>query len=790
MARRHVWLAAVSTLIVALGVAAPVAADPPGRAARLNYYRGAVSFRPASLEEWGPATVNYPLTTGDRLWTDSDATAELHIGSSIVRLAPYTAFAILNLDDRSVQVRLSEGTADIVIGRLDYGEQFEVDTPSSAVALVTPGVYRIDVGEDGSETRVTVRRGDAEMFADQTEFRVYQGQTGTMSGVDDPRGDVVAAAAPDSWERWCRTRDEREARSVSLQYVSQEMVGYEDLDDYGVWSSEPEYGAVWRPRAISAGWAPYRYGHWAWVEPWGWTWVDEAPWGFAPFHYGRWACLRGDWFWVPGAYVARPYYAPALVAFIGGDDWGFSFGFGVGPAIGWFPLGPREIYYPAYRASYGYLRNVNITHVNITNINVTNFNVWNITYVNRAIVGAVTAVPRDAFLTARSLRGVARPVSGHAVDRADVVGMTAPVAPRLDSVLGQRGVRVSRRAQDALNRPVVARATPPAAVASFQARQRLLQASGGRPVDDAALTLRQGTSDGLPVKPLGMARARGNDGAPPADDPTGTGTPQRRGVDRGNADPTARPSAADDQAAAARQARPRYDDTSAADPDARTRSQVRPDQGPAGSNRPPSAGQARPRTDEATRENRVRSPDQDRATPNWQTDSRPPNASQERRQTGEFTTLGIWARPPGQNRNDAGQSPPQNRPSSAGDMKPRGSDTGSRDVGMRSPNQDRPAPPVPNENRPTGASPAGPRGGDTGSRDTSMRSPGQGRPEPGQAAPQNRPSSAGEARPRRGDGQDASAPARAGRPEPQAAPPSRPSGTAESRPRRGRGGTT
>ena len=27
---------------------------------------------------------------------------------------------------------------------------------------------------------------------------------------------------------------------------------------------------------------------WVWLRPWGWTWVDDAPWGFAPFHYGRW----------------------------------------------------------------------------------------------------------------------------------------------------------------------------------------------------------------------------------------------------------------------------------------------------------------------------------------------------------------------------------------------------------------------------------------------------------------------------------------------------------------------
>ena len=50
----------------------------------------------------------------------------------------------------------------------------------------------------------------------------------------------------------------------------------------------PEYGTVWFPHVTIVGWAPYRYGHWAWISPWGWTWVDDAPWGFAPFHYGRW----------------------------------------------------------------------------------------------------------------------------------------------------------------------------------------------------------------------------------------------------------------------------------------------------------------------------------------------------------------------------------------------------------------------------------------------------------------------------------------------------------------------
>ena len=95
------------------------------------------------------------------------------------------------------------------------------------------------------------------------------------------------------------------------------MTGAEDLDRYGHWESHPEYGPIWTPPPWCPGWAPYRYGHWAWIGPWGWTWVDDAPWGFAPFHYGRWVMVGGRWCWAPGRYVARPVYAPALVAWIG-----------------------------------------------------------------------------------------------------------------------------------------------------------------------------------------------------------------------------------------------------------------------------------------------------------------------------------------------------------------------------------------------------------------------------------------------------------------------------------------
>ena len=202
--------------------------------------------------------------------------------------------------------------------------------------------------------------------------------------------------------------------SVSARYVSPDVVGYQDLDANGTWRVDATYGNVWIPSRVAAGWAPYRDGHWAWVDPWGWTWVDDAPWGFAVSHYGRWANLRGTWGWVPGPVRSRAYYAPALVAFVGGTNFQLAISSGNVGGIAWFPLGPREVYRPSYPVSRGYFENVNRSNtvINTTVINnyYNNTNVTNVVYANRQVPGAVVAVPTTAFVQSQ-------PVSRAAVRR-------------------------------------------------------------------------------------------------------------------------------------------------------------------------------------------------------------------------------------------------------------------------------------------------------------------------------------------------------------------------------------
>src|SRR5207245_6667391 len=50
-------------------------ADPSARVARISFIGGAVSFRPASLDEWSATTVNYPLTIGDHARHDQEQQA-------------------------------------------------------------------------------------------------------------------------------------------------------------------------------------------------------------------------------------------------------------------------------------------------------------------------------------------------------------------------------------------------------------------------------------------------------------------------------------------------------------------------------------------------------------------------------------------------------------------------------------------------------------------------------------------------------------------------------------------
>jgi len=475
--------------VTALVVAGWASADPPARVARLGYISGAVSFSPAGEDEWVEARINRPLITGDRLWVDAGARAELQVGSAVFHMGSNTSVTLLNLDNRVAQLQLAQGALNVRVRRLGPNEVVEVDTPNLAYSIRRPGGYRIDVDPADNATTVAARTGQAEVYGEGASYLVNAGQTYRYFGTDLRDYEYLETRRADEFDRWSDERGRRGDKSVSARYVSRDVIGYEDLDEYGSWRPAEGYGNVWIPNRVPAGWTPYRDGHWSWVAPWGWTWVDDAPWGFAVSHYGRWANLGGTWGWVPGPVLARPVYAPALVAFIGGGSFSLAISSGSAGNVGWFPLGPRDVYRPSYPVSRTYFNNVNTSNTTVNNTTITNVynntNVTNVTYVNQRVPGAVIAVPAAAFAQSHSVAKAAITVSKEAVAKAPVTPVAA-VAPVQTSVHG--GAPGGRRPPaEAQARPVVAKAPPPPAPVPFVAQQRALAANPGKPLDAAAL---------------------------------------------------------------------------------------------------------------------------------------------------------------------------------------------------------------------------------------------------------------------------------------------------------------
>jgi hypothetical protein len=454
--------------------------DPPSRVARMNYTQGSVSFQPGGEGDWVTAVPNRPLTTGDNLWTDQGSRAEMHVGSTAIRLAPETSVTLLDLDDRTTQLRLSAGTVILRVRHLDDGDLVEVDTPNLAFNLQHPGEYRVDVDSNGDMTNVSVLSGRGEVTGGGYSYTVVAGQSARFSGTDQLNYDIAQLPRADEFDNWAVERDHREDGAESANYVSSEMTGYEDLDDYGRWEYVGGYGTVWVPAGVASDWAPYRNGHWAYIEPWGWTWVEDEPWGFAPFHYGRWAYAGSRWCWVPGPVAVRPVYAPALVAFVGG----VGISIGGGPGVGWFPLAPGEVYVPYYRGSRGYVERVNVTNTVVNVTRVTNIynqrNVVNLTYVNQRVNNGVTLVSRDTFVNARPVarnlgRFDARQVADARVER------RIDVQPIRVSVLGSGTPARFRPPQAIINRQVVATQRPASPRQPFDQRQAAINIRTERP---------------------------------------------------------------------------------------------------------------------------------------------------------------------------------------------------------------------------------------------------------------------------------------------------------------------
>ena len=222
--------------------------DQQHGAARLSIVQGDVNVLRGDNGQVVAAVVNAPLLTQDHLQTSTGSRAEVELdGGNIVRLAPNTDLGFAQVQDQHFQLQLGTGT---VIYRLlrKTNAQVEIDTPMMGLVAMTEGDYRISVLPDGS-AQVTVRSGQAEILSANHSEYLAAGRTLLVRGnPNSPQFESSYELTPDQFDDWSANRDREMSQSQSYNYVSPEIAGAQDLDQYGDWVPS-QYGQVWQPQA-------------------------------------------------------------------------------------------------------------------------------------------------------------------------------------------------------------------------------------------------------------------------------------------------------------------------------------------------------------------------------------------------------------------------------------------------------------------------------------------------------------------------------------------------------------
>ncbi len=305
--------------------------DVTARVGRICFVRGDAKIRHAGGSDWENVTLNLPVVEGDEIATEADSRIEIQFGVyQHLRLAENSFLKVTTLTDNGIAVSVSLGTINVRITEFDKDRAFfEIDAPETTVAVEKAGSYRIDAGKAGDdEIRVAATEGgEARIYSDTAGFTLKNNRSARVFIDGTNVGEWEAADASkfmDEFDTWALDRDsiiaKRLADAYYNKYYDNDIYGADDLNGYGEWVYTSKYGYVWRPYAsavnVYADWSPYRYGHWRWIPPFGWVWINDEPWGWATYHHGRWFYDDGYWYWSPYGYYrySRSWWFPALVS--------------------------------------------------------------------------------------------------------------------------------------------------------------------------------------------------------------------------------------------------------------------------------------------------------------------------------------------------------------------------------------------------------------------------------------------------------------------------------------------
>ncbi len=380
--------------------------DPPGRVGRVAEAAG--NARTINAEgAWAALVRNQPLSTGDRVVTDKSGRATLQFGSTSVRLGADSDVVVTQLDDQKIRLHFDHGQMAVRVRSDDVLGELFVETDEGAWVPHHPGQYRFDRAAAHQVLAAQAWTGDMLLEAPDSSLPVAAPQRAEVwrAGAQQATHYRLVPAVKDAFGDAVLAQDkidDRQAVASAAAQVPPEMTGAADLARFGTWSVAPDGVRAWTPAKLPAGWQPFQQGAWSWMSPWGWTWIDDQPWGFAPFHYGRWRMLQGHWAWTPGQWgKTRPVYAPATVGWFGGP----ALAVGDAPAVGWLALAPDEAVYPGYAVSAKYwnaLNDASITPPNRRAVAIQGrarlVPTGPIAYANRGVPDALTVVATSALL--------------------------------------------------------------------------------------------------------------------------------------------------------------------------------------------------------------------------------------------------------------------------------------------------------------------------------------------------------------------------------------------------------
>ena len=444
-------------VFLCLFAAFPALADdsPLPRVGQVGAAEGSLAIRSAG-GEWADSAANDPVAAGMSVRTSSQGRARLLVGADAIALAAGSEVEVARLDSGGTQLVLRRGRIAVRLSALDPARGCEIDLPQGGVWLTAPGDYDITAGDERTPGRLAAFDGEARFVGKGIDAAVPGGSALALQGGGDPVIARLNDTAADDFTRWWQAARRAAGDALALLHLSAETTGWQELDGNGSWEMAEGYGAVWFPDAGAAkaaagggDWAPYRYGRWRWIAPWGWSWIDNANWAFAPSHYGRWAHLplsgrepsddvllpagpTERWGWVPGNNEVMPGYMPAVVAFLGTPRVGLSYPDAFGPAIAWFPLGPGEIYWPAYTADPDMIRRINAPAVPDADAIAAGpggeppADVVNAEYRNRRLA---SVVPRAVFVAGRPVAPALIDLPGRRLDNAPLLAGSPQLAP-------------------------------------------------------------------------------------------------------------------------------------------------------------------------------------------------------------------------------------------------------------------------------------------------------------------------------------------------------------------------